>query len=110
MLNFPREKRLIKKSEFEDVFNKGKKIASQHFIFFYYKNNLTYARLGLAISKKKIPLANDRNRIKRLIRETFRCHVLANLDIVVIARQQINTENSILINQLGKVWDSLMLA
>jgi ribonuclease P protein component len=110
MLNFPREKRLIKKSEFDDVFNKGKKIASQHFVFFYYKNNLSDARLGLAISKKRVPKAHDRNRIKRLIRETFRCHALTNFDVVVIARQQINTENSILINQLGTVWDSLMMA
>lgn len=109
MFNFPRQKRLLKKSEFEEVFNQGKKMTSEHFIFFYKVNTLTHARLGLAISKKKIHKAHDRNRVKRLIRETFRCHALAHVDIVVIARQAIREEtNPYLMSQLGRIWDSLM--
>ena len=44
------------------------------------------ARLGLAISKKNCRLATDRNRIKRVVRESFRHHqaALAGLDVVVI--------------------------
>ena len=44
------------------------------------------ARLGLAISKKHCRQATDRNRIKRIVRESFRQHQaeLAGLDIVVI--------------------------
>jgi ribonuclease P protein component len=43
-------------------------------------------RLGLAISKKNCRRATTRNRIKRIIRESFREHqdALAGLDIVVI--------------------------
>ncbi len=46
------------------------------------------ARLGLAISKKQVRRAVDRNRLKRLIRETFRCHKdqLVSVDLVVMAR------------------------
>ena len=46
------------------------------------------ARLGLAIAKKQVRLATQRNRLKRLVRETFREHraELAGLDLVVMAR------------------------
>jgi len=49
-------------------------------------NGLSHARLGLAIAKKKLPAAPARNRLKRIIRESFRFHheQLAGLDIVVL--------------------------
>jgi ribonuclease P protein component len=55
------------------------------------RNGLSYARLGLAIAKKKLPAAPARNRLKRIIRESFRFHheQLAGLDIVVL-----NTTNA----------------
>jgi ribonuclease P protein component len=111
MFKFSRKKRLLKKSEFDLVFNKGKKIISKHFIFFCIENNLTYARLGLAISKKRISKSHDRQRAKRLIRETFRCSELSHLDVVVIARQAVDKEVNISLNtQLRQVWDSLIKA
>ena len=46
------------------------------------------ARLGLAISKKNAKRAVDRNRIKRLIRESFRQNreKLPGIDLVVMAK------------------------
>jgi ribonuclease P protein component len=46
------------------------------------------ARLGLAVSRKVSKSAVQRNRIKRLVRESFRKHRahLPALDIVVMAR------------------------
>ncbi len=48
------------------------------------------SRLGLAIAKKQLRRAVDRNRIKRLVREFFRTRVLPQegpaLDYVVMAR------------------------
>jgi len=51
-------------------------------------NQLARARLGLAIAKKQLRRAVARNRIKRVVRESFRCRqsALAGLDIVVMAR------------------------
>ena len=58
-------------------------------------------RLGLAIAKKKVPLASNRNRIKRLIREQFRLSQ-ANfppVDIIVMATGQTKTvENAAIIS------------
>ncbi len=51
-------------------------------------NDRGQARLGLAISRKAARRAVDRNRIKRLVRETFRHHraELGAMDLVVVAR------------------------
>lgn len=56
------------------------------------------SRLGLAIAKKQLRRAVDRNRVKRLAREYFRLHVppCCGLDFVVMvraaARQRTNRE------------------
>jgi ribonuclease P protein component len=52
------------------------------------KNN----RLGLAIAKKRVKLAVQRNRIKRIIRESFRLnqHVLPAIDMVVMVKSGID--------------------
>jgi ribonuclease P protein component len=51
------------------------------------KNNLGIARLGLAVPKKHVRTAVERNKIKRIIRESFRKnqHLLSGLDIVVVS-------------------------
>jgi ribonuclease P protein component len=51
-------------------------------------NGLEHARLGLAVGVKAAGNAVNRNRIKRLVRESFRSRQLAlsGLDLVVNAR------------------------
>ena len=52
-------------------------------------NGQPNARLGLVIAKKNVRRAVDRNKIKRIARESFRHHRadLDNLDIIVLARK-----------------------
>ena len=66
-------------------------------------NNGGAARLGLAISKKNCRAATGRNRIKRIIRESFRQHqaTLNGLDVVVINQPAARNSN----NQ--QIFDSL---
>lgn len=53
------------------------------------------ARLGTAVAKKILKRAVDRNRVKRLIRESFRLkqHDLAGLDLVVMCARGIDLSN-----------------
>jgi len=62
-------------------------------------------RLGIAVPKRWIKTAIQRNRIKRKIRESFRVnqYKLFYLDIVVVVRRPIEDEHQIQ-PQLEAVW------
>ena len=73
-------------------------------------NGLPVARLGLAIARKHIKTAVARNRVKRVIRESFRAEAteLRGLDFVVMARCNLSgTENARLRTSLRKHWTRL---
>jgi ribonuclease P protein component len=66
--------------------------------------------LGLAISKRVSKRAVDRNRIKRLVRESFRRarHALPPVDLMVMAREQACTlPGSVLLAELDALWRKL---
>lgn len=65
------------------------------------------ARLGLAISAKSVPRAVDRNRIKRVTRESFRLHQaqLGPFEIVILARNGAGRANrQQLAEALARLW------
>jgi len=73
-------------------------------------NDSSEPRLGLAIAKRQIRKASARNRIKRLIRESFRQHLtlLRGLDLVVMARSGVQTkENAAIFRELEDIWQKL---
>ena len=109
---FPRELRLVTPSQFSRVFDHPVKAVSDHITILAKFNDLQNPRLGLTIAKKKEKTAVGRNRIKRIIRDSFRLnqHNLPNIDIVVIARNQIGeAENKHLHKQLNKLWKKIAL-
>lgn len=105
---FSKSLRLLNASDFQNVFDDAPlRTSHQHFLFLARPNQLACPRLGLVIAKKNIRFAVDRNRMKRLIRETFRVkqHQLAGLDVIVLARKGMNDmDNAKLIEQLEKQW------
>jgi ribonuclease P protein component len=74
-------------------------------------NDRDNPRLGLVISRKAARTAVARNRIKRLVRESFR-HTqqqLGGLDIVVIGRPGIALQaNRDFVEALDKLWKKLI--
>ena len=105
---FEKKRRLLKKSDYDQVFNQAKKIVTSEFIVLYRDNTEGHARLGLALSKKIIAKAHDRNRVKRLLRETFRTRHLPAVDIVILGRHGVaKVQNPVIITKLGNVWDKL---
>lgn len=83
---FSRNERLPDKAAFSRVFAKARRSRDQHFTILFRKTDHANARLGMAVAKKNCRLAVARNRLKRIIRESFRRHqaTLSGLDIVVM--------------------------
>lgn len=108
--HFARQQRLLKPSDFKHVFARPVKQGDSYLTLLARDNKLSYARLGLAISKKQLRRAVDRNRIKRLARESFRHHQqnLAGLDIVVMVRSKVITlSNAEFFETLEMHWQKL---
>lgn len=108
--SFPRELRLLTPSQFSRIFDHPVKAVSDHFTLLAKKNDLDHPRLGLVIAKKKEKTAVGRNRVKRIIRESFRLnqHNLPNIDIVVLARDKVGeADNQQLQKQLNKLWKKI---
>lgn len=77
----------------------------------YRGNELGHARLGLAISKRVSKRAVERNRIKRLLRESFRRirHQLPAVDLMVMAREQAAGQpGPQLLAELDGLWKKLL--
>lgn len=62
---------LKKNYEFKNLFSKGKFYYGKYIHFYIRRNNLSYNKFGVAVSKKQGKAVN-RNRIKRLIRENYK--------------------------------------
>jgi ribonuclease P protein component len=107
---FARAARLLKASQFRRVFQRARRVADQNFTILARTNGQQAARLGLAISKKQVRRAVDRNRLKRLVRESFRHHrqSLQGFDVVVMARTQaLACTNRELAEGLDGLWQDL---
>ncbi len=85
-LRFQKTNRLLNAAAFGRVFKKATRSRDKLFTVLSRANTDNATRLGLAISKKHCRKATGRNRIKRMIRESFRHNQaeLAGLDIIVI--------------------------
>ena len=107
---FGRQQRLLNPSEYKFVFDRPIKASNAYLSVLARDNGQDIARLGLAVPKRQIKSAVVRNRIKRLIRESFRYNQtgLAGLDIVVLVRAgAAHVANPTFLQDLDKLWDRL---
>ncbi|TDF83248.1 ribonuclease P protein component [Pseudomonas sp. H9] len=104
--DFSREKRLLIPRHFKAVFDSP----TGKLLILARENGLDHPRLGLVIGKKSVKLSVQRNRLKRLMRDSFRLnqHMLAGWDIVIVARKGLGEiENPELHQHFGKLWKRL---
>ena len=111
LYSFSPEVRLRCAADYKGVFDGALfKVHQPHFIFLAKITEQPKSRLGIVVAKKKVRRAHERNRIKRLARESFRLHQqnIELLDIVVMPKMGIDTiSNAELHQQLQFAWQKL---
>lgn len=97
-------------AEFKRVYAIGKRLGDEFFTINAQANGLTCARLGMSIAARILRRAVDRNRLRRLIRESFRVNQLClpALDIVIGVRAGVQTaDNARLRSALEQLWQKI---
>lgn len=89
--SFPRSRRLVHSRQFQDVYRnrKAKRARGRIVACVWVPNGQPAARLGLAVSKRALRRSSARNTFKRLVREHFRLHPLAGMDLIVSCRRDV---------------------
>ncbi|MCR5439927.1 MULTISPECIES: ribonuclease P protein component [unclassified Selenomonas] len=71
MLTLPRKKMLKRRSDFQRVYRTGRSWANRYFVLYVFKTDSLDGKVGFAAGKK-LGCAVVRNRVKRLLRESYR--------------------------------------
>lgn len=110
--SFPRHHRLLEPHQFQAVFSQPDYRASQDcFLLLARENTLNYPRLGLVVGRRKAKKAVDRNRVKRLGRESFRQRTpdVTGLDVVLLLRGPPDSRDpAVLRAKLERAWTRLL--
>lgn len=83
---------LRKNKDFSVIYKRGKSIGDRFVVIFYRPNGLTYNRTGF-LASKKVGNSVQRNRAKRLMKESYRKmegKLPTGYDFIIIARNTIN--------------------
>jgi ribonuclease P protein component len=106
----PSTYRLSGPKAFSNVFQQAMVSADASFKVLARNTGQPNARLGMAVSKKVDSRAVQRNRLKRVIRESFRAHYFSDfphtpVDVVVLPRRQaVTISNGQLFEKLEQHW------
>lgn len=102
---------MLTPAQFKSVFSNPIKASSAEITLLAIPNSEQHPRLGLTVAKRYVKRANQRNRIKRVIRDSFRLnqHDIPHLDIVVLVRNGVMEMENAEINKLiEKLWRKLI--
>ena len=105
---FSRQLRLLKPAEFKRVFdNTELRGSTPQMLVLASANGLDHPRIGFVLAKKQIKHAVQRNRVKRLVRESCRLnqHQLPAADFVILARSGVTElDNQQIREMIDALW------
>ena len=109
-LTLPAQKRLRRKSDFDAAYARGRRFGNGFFGVTAFSNDKGWPRLGLAVAVRTAGGGVERNRIRRIIRESFRLHQyeLPAVDLIVSARGRArDATGAELRESLSALWKSV---
>jgi len=83
---FPKEEKIRARSEFDRVFQEGRRLAEGPVLARYVPNGLQFTRMAVAVPNK-FGKAAKRNRARRLLKEAYRLHkqeMPPGLDLILL--------------------------
>ena len=103
--------------EFARAYKKGRQYKSKNIKLYVLDGERQKRRLGITVSRKAYGRSVDRNRVRRLVRESYReleNNIIRNTDMVFVVRKntelpvfsEIRKETEILLKQSGLIIDS----
>jgi ribonuclease P protein component len=111
---FSKALRLLTPADYKQVFDDAKlRVSSKEVLILARLNQLDHPRLGLVVAKKHVRRATQRNRIKRVVRESFRHQQAtltgaAGIDTILLARGGLDKlDNRALNDLLDQLWRQL---
>ena len=111
--SFPKASRLLNAADYSAVFDQTHfKVSCRYFLILARISHDANTRLGLIVAKKHITTAVQRNRLKRLIRTSFRSLETfpRYLDLVVLVRKGADKiHNRQAFAQLNTLWADVAL-
>lgn len=87
-----RRQRLTESSAFDETFQQGRRAVGRSMVLWRRDADGAGLRLGVVASKRTFRRAVDRNRAKRMLRETWRVNRVrlgGGSDVVLVARRQL---------------------
>lgn len=110
VVGMPPEARLRRAGDFTALRKPTGRLGSACFRIRYRDNEVGFARLGQAISRRVSKRAVDRNRIRRIVRESFRLARadLPPVDVLIIANPSaVDLSRSDLRAEVDQLWKRL---
>ncbi|NBW88406.1 MAG: ribonuclease P protein component [Gammaproteobacteria bacterium] len=96
-LRLPADRRVRRKADFDATYKEGRRYGDALLSMTVRPNSHGGPRIGLAIAARTVGNAVARNRLRRIIRESFRLaqHRLPSADIIVGARAGVRDAESV---------------
>lgn len=91
MFGLPKKKILRQKKEFQEVYRSGRSYANRYLVLYVFPSEKLGGKVGFAAGKK-LGNAVVRNRMKRLLRESYRLHqslVRPGVALLLVGRQSL---------------------